>query len=194
MNRQGYGMVAEGRVRHVGEPVAVVAAETPADSAEAVVVDYEPLPAVTDTEAALDPGARPALSRDRVESPQHDGVILEAAPRLVLPTIFPSSFHVEEDGLASYVPLRRSLGTARTTEWSTAGDRVALQEVREVLHGSDSAHASASGLVRQALGHRRGVASAFVLEAVKKVQRLALGAAKKEPRIERRRRDDDRPV
>src|SRR6266545_2955108 len=63
MNRQGYTMLAEGRVRHVGEPVAVVAAETPdaaADGAEAVVVDYEPLPAVLDPEAALEPG-RPLL-------------------------------------------------------------------------------------------------------------------------------------
>jgi len=63
MNRQGYTMLAAGRVRHVGEPVAVVAAETPdaaADGAEAVVVDYEPLPAVLDPEAALEPG-RPLL-------------------------------------------------------------------------------------------------------------------------------------
>ena len=60
MNRQGYSMLAEGRVRHVGEPVAVVAAETPeaaADGAEAVVADYEPLPAVVDSEAALEPGS-----------------------------------------------------------------------------------------------------------------------------------------
>lgn len=60
MNRQGYTMLAEGRVRHVGEPVAVVAADTPeaaADGAEAVRVDYEPLPAVMDPEAALAPGS-----------------------------------------------------------------------------------------------------------------------------------------
>jgi carbon-monoxide dehydrogenase large subunit len=60
MNRQGYTMLAEGRVRHVGQPVAVVAAETAeaaADAAEAVVVDYEPLPAVIDPEAALESGA-----------------------------------------------------------------------------------------------------------------------------------------
>ena len=60
MNRQGYSMLAEGRVRHVGEPVAVVAAETreaAADGAEAVAVDYEPLPVVVDSEAALQPGA-----------------------------------------------------------------------------------------------------------------------------------------
>ena len=60
MNRQGYTMLAEGRVRHVGEPVAVVAAETAqaaVDGAEAVVVDYEPLPVVVDPEAALAKGA-----------------------------------------------------------------------------------------------------------------------------------------
>src|SRR5215475_8911562 len=60
MNRQGYTMLAEGSVRHVGEPVVVVAAETAqgaVDGAEAVVVDYEPLPAVVDSEAALAQGA-----------------------------------------------------------------------------------------------------------------------------------------
>jgi len=60
MNKQGYSMLAEGRVRHVGEPVAVVAAETAAaavDGAEAVVVDYEPLPVVVNPEAALAKGA-----------------------------------------------------------------------------------------------------------------------------------------
>jgi len=60
MNPRGYTMLAEGRVRHVGEPVAVVAADTPeaaADAAESVVVDYEPLPAVLDPEAALAPGS-----------------------------------------------------------------------------------------------------------------------------------------
>src|SRR3989442_14342384 len=60
MNRQGHTLLAEGRVRHVGEPVAVVAAESPeaaADGAEAVVVDYEPLPPVLDPEAALRPGS-----------------------------------------------------------------------------------------------------------------------------------------
>jgi carbon-monoxide dehydrogenase large subunit len=60
MNRQGYTMLAEGRVRCVGEPVAVVAAETAqaaADAAEAVAVEYELLPAVVDPEEALRPGA-----------------------------------------------------------------------------------------------------------------------------------------
>ncbi len=52
--------LAEGKVRFVGDPVVAVLAETAAqaaDAAEAVVVDYEPLPAVVDPEAALAPGA-----------------------------------------------------------------------------------------------------------------------------------------
>jgi carbon-monoxide dehydrogenase large subunit len=60
VNRRGHRILAEDRVRYVGEPVVAVVAETPAaaaDAAEAVVVDYRPLPAVVDAAAALAPGA-----------------------------------------------------------------------------------------------------------------------------------------
>ena len=49
-------MLATGTVRFVGEPVAVIVAETAAqaaDAAEQVVIDYEPLPVVVDMEVAL---------------------------------------------------------------------------------------------------------------------------------------------
>jgi aerobic carbon-monoxide dehydrogenase large subunit len=52
--------LARERVRHVGEPVAAVIAESLAqalDAAERVEVDYEPLPAVTDARDAQAPGA-----------------------------------------------------------------------------------------------------------------------------------------
>jgi carbon-monoxide dehydrogenase large subunit len=52
--------LATDRVRFVGEPVAVVVAETKAqavDAVELVDVDYDPLPAVVDMEEALAPGA-----------------------------------------------------------------------------------------------------------------------------------------
>ena len=52
--------LADGRVRFVGDVVAAVVAETRAaavDAAEAVVVEYDPLPAVVDPEEALLPGA-----------------------------------------------------------------------------------------------------------------------------------------
>ena len=53
-------VLAIGKVRHVGQPVALVVAETLAqaqDAAEAIEIDYETLPAVTDARAALDKGA-----------------------------------------------------------------------------------------------------------------------------------------
>jgi len=51
--------ITEGRVRHVGDTVAMVVAETAAgarDAAERIAVDYEPLPAVVDIGRALEPG------------------------------------------------------------------------------------------------------------------------------------------
>ncbi|MEE9273838.1 MAG: xanthine dehydrogenase family protein molybdopterin-binding subunit, partial [bacterium] len=53
-------VLAEGRVRFAGEPVAAVAAETltaAADAAELIEVEYETLDAVVDLEKALEPGA-----------------------------------------------------------------------------------------------------------------------------------------
>jgi carbon-monoxide dehydrogenase large subunit len=57
-------------VRFVGEAVAAVAADSvlhARDAAEAIVVDYEPLPAVTDCGAALAPSA-PQVSGDAVDN------------------------------------------------------------------------------------------------------------------------------
>ena len=53
-------LLAQGRVRHVGESVAMVIAESLAvarDAAEQIVVNYEPLPAVVETGRAAAPGA-----------------------------------------------------------------------------------------------------------------------------------------
>src|SRR5919201_42050 len=55
-----YYCAATDKVRFVGEPVAVVVARdryVAEDAAELVRVEYEPLPAVTDPERALEPGA-----------------------------------------------------------------------------------------------------------------------------------------
>jgi carbon-monoxide dehydrogenase large subunit len=59
-------LLAGTRVRFAGETVAMVVAETLAqalDAAERIVVDYEPLPAVTTAYEAVEPGA-PLLSAD----------------------------------------------------------------------------------------------------------------------------------
>ncbi len=53
-------VLARERVRHVGQPVAFVVADSEAaarDAAEMIEVEYEPLPAVVDAATALSPGA-----------------------------------------------------------------------------------------------------------------------------------------
>ena len=59
-------LLAYDKVRHVGEAVAVIVAESryaAEDAAELVIVDFDPLPSVLDPEAALQPGA--AVIHDR---------------------------------------------------------------------------------------------------------------------------------
>src|SRR5215467_8494857 len=85
-------LLAIDRVRFVGEPVAVVVAQTRAqamDAADAVAVDYEPLPPVIDPEAALEPDA-PLLFQDhgsnlaiRVDDVAEDEDALEDAEVIV---------------------------------------------------------------------------------------------------------------
>ena len=53
-------VLASGKVRYVGEPVAIVIGETPyvaKDGAEAVQVEYSPLPGVSDAKRAHEKGA-----------------------------------------------------------------------------------------------------------------------------------------
>jgi aerobic carbon-monoxide dehydrogenase large subunit len=60
MKEPTHPALAQGKVRHVGDPVAFVVAESLAearDAATAVAVEYEALPAVTDVEGALKVGS-----------------------------------------------------------------------------------------------------------------------------------------
>ncbi|RMH46729.1 MAG: xanthine dehydrogenase family protein molybdopterin-binding subunit [Alphaproteobacteria bacterium] len=60
MQEPRHPVLAEGVVRHVGDPIAAVVAETPEqarDAAEAIEVEIEELPAVLDMARALEPGA-----------------------------------------------------------------------------------------------------------------------------------------
>ena len=55
-----HSVLADGAVRHVGDPVAFIVAEThqqARDAAELVEIDYDMLPSITDLAVAMDPGA-----------------------------------------------------------------------------------------------------------------------------------------
>ncbi len=85
--------LARGRVRHVGDPVAFVVAETPAgaaDAAERVHVDYEPLPVVALTAEATRPGA-PAVWD---EAAGNVAFVWEAGKREAVAAAFAGAAHV----------------------------------------------------------------------------------------------------
>jgi carbon-monoxide dehydrogenase large subunit len=85
--------LARERVRHVGDPVALVVAETPAaaaDGAELVTVDYEPLPAVVGAARATRPGA-PAVWD---EAPDNVAFVWEAGSRDAVARGFAGAAHV----------------------------------------------------------------------------------------------------
>jgi carbon-monoxide dehydrogenase large subunit len=85
------GLVRD-RVRHVGDPIALVVAETPAqaeDAAELVAVDYEPLPAVTAT-AAAGPGSPPVWD----ECPDNVSNVFELGDRAATDAAFARAHRV----------------------------------------------------------------------------------------------------
>ncbi len=59
-NQRTAGQLARGKVRFVGEPIVMVVAESrylAEDAAEMILVEYDPLPAVVELEAALEPNS-----------------------------------------------------------------------------------------------------------------------------------------
>ena len=81
------------RARHVGDPLALVVAETAeqaVDGAAHVVVEYEPLPAVAGAAAATRPGA-PAVWD---EAPDNIAFVWEAGSREAVAKAFEQAAHV----------------------------------------------------------------------------------------------------
>jgi carbon-monoxide dehydrogenase large subunit len=86
-------LLAAKRVRHVGEAVALIVADTKAqalDAAELVAVDYDPLPAVTDAAAAAAPGA-PELA---AEVPGNRCLSWRAGDHAAVTAAFAAAAHV----------------------------------------------------------------------------------------------------
>ena len=143
-------VLARGVVRKVGEAVAAVVAETryqAADAAEAVLVEYEPLPAVTDAEAAIAPDA-PQLWEDFpgnaivLEQPHGSGdldaALAEAEvviqQKMTCARLAPSAIETR-GAVADYRPWERSL-TAWITTQSPHGERSYLARMLGLAEGN----------------------------------------------------------
>src|SRR6266852_2948558 len=121
------------RVRFVGEPVAMVIAETQSaaqDAAESVVVHYDVLPAVTDALAALAPGA-PRL---------HD----EVADNLAIDTAFGDQAAAEAAFAAAHLVIaqvfrNQRIASAHMEPRAAIGAYDAAQDLYTVLTGSQGA-------------------------------------------------------
>ena len=87
--------LAHGRVRHVGDPVAFVVAESFAqalDAVELIEVDYDPLPALAEARQALAPGAQEIWA----EAPGNLSYRFEKGDRVGVEDAFAKAAHVVE--------------------------------------------------------------------------------------------------
>jgi aerobic carbon-monoxide dehydrogenase large subunit len=132
--------LAQDRVRYVGDPVALVVAETRGqaeDGADLVDIDYEPLPSVTSTAAAIGGPAVWDECRDNVSNLYESGdragtdAALAAAPRVVRRRYVISRVH------AQYMEARGSLGV-----WDPAEERYTLYADVQYPHRVRNALAS----------------------------------------------------
>ena len=103
------------RVRYVGDPIALVVAETRAqaeDAADLVQIDYEPLPSVTATAEATQPGAAPVWD----ECPDNICNIFESGDRAATEAAFAGAHRIVRRRYvitrvhAQYMEPRGSLG------------------------------------------------------------------------------------
>jgi carbon-monoxide dehydrogenase large subunit len=123
------------RVRHVGDPVALVVAETPeraVDAAELVAVDYEPLPAVAATADAARPGA-PAVW---AEAPDNVAFVWEAGNKDAVARAFAGAAHVTHlDFVVSRVAAAPLEPRGAVGEWDRRAGRYTLHTGIQAPHG-----------------------------------------------------------
>lgn len=147
-------LLAHDVVRHVGEPVAMVLAESryvAEDGAEAVAVAYDALPAIASLEAALAPNARAVhetrafpggnilLDVPMFDDPELDGILANAA--LVIEATFTSS------RLAA-LPME---GRACLAYWDGREEKLVLYTSTQVPHLVRTAVARCLGLIESRL-------------------------------------------
>ena len=135
-----------GRVRHVGDPIALVVADTRAEATDAaalVGVDYDPLPAVGATEDAMRPGA-PAVWD---EVPDNVAFVWEAGSREAVDRAFAAAAHVTRlDFSVSRVAAAAMEPRAAVGEYDRRTGRYTLYTGIQGPHGSRAILAAMLGV------------------------------------------------
>ena len=132
-------LLAQGRVRYVGDPAAFVVADTlnqAKDAAELIEIDYEPLPAVVTAAAALAPGA-PAVWD---ENPGNEAFFHEIGSKEAVDAAFARANRVVRDEIrinrvtANSMEPRGCIG-----EYDRAQDRYTIRCTIQSVHATRAA-------------------------------------------------------
>jgi carbon-monoxide dehydrogenase large subunit len=138
--------LARGRVRHAGDPVALVVAETrerAVDAAELVAVDYEPLPAVAATGQATRPGAPPVWD----EAPDNIAFVAESGQREAVARAVERAAHVTRlDFVVSRVAAAPLEPRAAVGEYDRRAGRYTLHTGIQAPHGTRTLLADVLGV------------------------------------------------
>src|SRR5262245_11740778 len=128
--------LARERARHVGDPIALVVADTAvqaADAAEQVIVDYEALPVVTGAREALRAGA-PAVWD---EAPDNEAFVWEAGNRDAVARAFERAAHVTKlDFVVTRVAVAPLEPRAAVGEYDRRTGRYTLYTGTQHPHGT----------------------------------------------------------
>jgi len=139
-------LLARERVRHVGDPVALVIADTrerAADAAEQVAVEYEPLPAIAVTADARKPGAPPVWD----EAPDNVAFVWSAGLKDAVTRAFESASHVTRlDFVVSRVAVAPMEPRAAVGEYDRRTERYTLHTGIQGPHGTRTLLAATLGV------------------------------------------------
>jgi carbon-monoxide dehydrogenase large subunit len=139
-------LLAEAKVRYVGEPVALVIGETLAqalNAAEAVAADYAPLPAVTTAAAARAPGA-PQIS---AEVPNNTSLDFRIGDRAAVDAAFAAAAHVVTLSLTNHRIVANSMEPRGVVgQYDAASGRYILHVSSQSLHNNRDHTARALGV------------------------------------------------
>ena len=132
-------LLAQDRVRFVGDPVAFIVAETlnqARDAAELAAVEYQPLPAVVSADAALAPGA-PLVWDD---NPGNQAFTIEAGNKAATAAAFGRAAHVVRDRIVvNRVTANSMEPRGCLAHYDGAAERYTIRCTVQSVHGARAA-------------------------------------------------------